>query len=202
MIRDLGQFEFFAAFATAGTFMNSGAGWDLNPDYGQGAQARRAPLIGMGEGFLIHITIDTAFVISSGTPILQIHVALSDTGELGASVLHTGDDFVVIGTVAPTEITVGGRTHMGLEAAQLTTADQYFIRVNPWTAPVGVNRAGGTVVGKDLRYMGLAVSNPNFDVAGPTGFSAGVVAGRLVKEGDIQLNPEDYAYPSGQVIVG
>lgn len=202
MIRDRGQFEFFSFAPTPGTFATSGNGWDLNPDFGQGHNPRKAPLPGQGKDVVFHVQVSAGFVIGNGTPIAQIHVALSNTGAIGASLLHTGSDFLVIGTLAPSEHTVGGRTHMGLAAAQLTVGTDFFMRVNPWAAAMGRNRAGSTVIGKDLRYMGLAVTVPNFDVGSNTGFSAGTLFAKIVDESDILATPQDFSYPSGVSFVG
>lgn len=201
MIRDRGQFEFFAFAPVVSTFLSPGTfGWDLNADYGQGQSPRKAPLIGQGEEFLFHLRVTTQFVIGSGTPVLQIHAALSNTGAPGASFMETGADLLFIGEVAPSIHTAGGRTHSGLVAAQLTLGTDYFMRVNPWTAAMGRNAAGSTVIGKDLRYLGIVLSNPRYDLG--DFFSAGQIFGKLIKSSANEMNPTDFLYPPGTVMVG
>lgn len=182
----------------AGVVATGSLGYDLNPDFGAGPNARRSPLIGMGEEFLVRVDITQTFNQEGlGQPVLQFHVVLSDTQSPSVVALNQ----IVIGSAMPGSVAVAQTPdiQVGFHLDQLVAGNQFFIRCNPWTAPLGRNAAGGTVIGKDLRYLGLICVMPNYHVADT--FASGQVKGYLVKHG----NPfawKDHAYPSATKIVG
>ena len=208
MIQDDGQI--LLAIPPAETFyISSTFGIDLNPDYGEGADPRRSPLPGMGEDWMVRVDVTGAFTEGAGAPMAQFHLVLSN---LGAGVeVHGGTSVISIGCQAPAQrlITVGEdppasnfKAYQGIRAADLTEGTHFFIRPNPWTASMGRNAAGSVVVGKELRYLGVAIMVPNYYISGALNvgttqyFDGGAITARLVKSGDVMQNPEDFMFPS------
>ena len=184
-------------------------GYDLNPSFGQGAQAQRSPLLNQsGEELVMRVTVTVAFVADLGAggeaPVAQFHVVLSDT--TAGSVINTAN-YVSIGcSCAPVSATAAGRLHFGYLAEDLTVGKHFFIRMNPWTREMGqaaqaVPGAHTAINGYDLRYVGLVIQNESHSVASCF-FSAGTVVGNFVKNSDIMQDPGDFAYPVGMSVVG
>lgn len=192
-----------AAIMTSGVgaavdFVSSGQGIDLNPDFGQGVDPRKAPLVGHGEMFYIRCDVTTAFAIGGGTPVVQAHAVISTNG----TSIHTGDP-IIVGSAMPSIHLASSRLLHGFVAAQLPVGSHFYIAVNPWTAYLGRNAAGATVIGKDYRYLGVMMSFPVYDVGPGTNFFAtGILTCRIVKQSDIAINPKDFVYPSGTHMVG
>lgn len=185
----------------SGLYITGSFGLDLNPDFGNGQSARKAPLPGQGEDWMLRVDVGLDFVNGVGgnnTPIAQIHAGLSDLGD-GVSITNS-TKFIIVGSAIPSTHTVGGRTMQGFVAAQLVIGNRFFIRVNPWTAPLGRDAVGGTVIGKDLRYLGVIITVPN--EADGDFFSGGGIVARLVKSSDVLQDPQDFIYPAGTVSVG
>lgn len=182
------------------TAFSSSPGYDLNPDFGTGQSARKSPLFSQGgEELLMRVTLTTAFTVALGTPVAQFHMVLSDT----AAAVATQPNFCIIGSnLGPLNI-IGARRHAGYIAADLTIGRHIFIRANPWTAIMGRSHEAVpvTLVGKDLRYVGLMITNPHSDV-GPSAFGTNVCTWNFVKIGDVMENPEDFIYPAATVHVG
>lgn len=197
MIQDEGQVLLAAAPAST-LFVGSSFGYDLNPDFGTGQNARKAPLVGQGEDWMLRLDVVDAFSAAAGTPIIQFHAVLSTVG--AGVVVHTGDT-AVIGSLMPSTHVVSGRTMLGFHVAQLPAGAHFFMRLNPWTARMGRNVAGTTIIGKDLRYLGVLITVPNFDQGGNPAAN-GSIAARILKSSEISQDPKDFAYPSGTRIVG
>jgi hypothetical protein len=187
-------------------------GVDLNPDFGLGDQPqsgptsptellRKSPILGMEGDILIRVDVTEDFVAVVGTPAddpaLQFHAVLSATQS--TSVIFTGTDFVCIGSnVGPFNIeAVDGRTLNGYLAADLTVGKSFFIRLNPWVEGMGRGLTLDPHDARDLRYLGLVtlVTTGAGDGANSY-FSDGQVIGRIVQQGDIAHDPEDFIYPS------
>ena len=185
---------------SAGNLFDSSFGIDLNPDFGQGQQARKSPLIGMGHELLFRIDVDVGFA-QGGTavPIYQIHAALSSAGN-GVKIT-SGSNIIIIGTVTPSvhSFAQDPAIVVGLHIDQLAFGSRFFLRLNPWTNPMGRNVAGGAVIGKDLRYLGLIITQTNYHTA--SCFGTGIVRGKLVTQGDVMDQPSDYVYPSATTII-
>lgn len=176
-------------------YLGTAATIDLNPDYGTGQQARRAPVQGFSSGFALMIEVLTSFAAGSGSPVLQIHAAVS-----GSSSTLGSTNVAIVGSSAAPQQSVGGRFAWGYLASQLTAGTRFFIRLNPWTASMGHDIVSSSIDGKILRYLGLVLYVPNYDTGAY--FSAGSVTGRIVPTGHIADSAEDYAYPSGVSFAG
>jgi len=164
-------------------------GYDLNTDFGTGHQARKASTPGLGEGLMVHVEVVTSFVENSGFPVAQFHAVLSNN-------ILPALNPISIGCSAATRHLIGARHHWGYRVGELVQGNQFFISLNPWTTPMGKDLTYTDIDQKDLRYLGLCITQPNFDVAG-TFYTAGAIRGRLVKQGDIFQNPAEFHMPSG-----
>ena len=200
MIQDLG-FAFNVTTPPPPTVSHiSSTGYDLNPDFGNGPAARKSPLLGPGgEDVLLRIDVLTNFAAAAGAPICQFHAIISDT--IGPALIL--GNFIHVGSnVGPNNALAAPpnpRNHPGYLAADLVAGDQLFIRFNPWTEAMG--RRLAPTQGFDLRYLRLAMLNPNAE-DGTTGFSAGAVQAAFVAASDISSTPQDFIYPAGRVMVG
>jgi hypothetical protein len=154
-------------------------------------------LAGQGEDWMFRIDVGQAFTVAAGEPVAQFHAVLSTN----ATDVALGDP-IVIGSVMPALFNVGTLLVNGFIAAQLTVGKRFFLRVNPWTAGMGRGFGGGTIIGKDRRYLGVLVSNPMGDAGELNKFGAGAIAVRMVKSSDVIQDPSDFIYPAATVTVG
>lgn len=195
MIQDA-SFVFNLDAPGGGVIAAASTGYDLNPDYGSGQYARKAPLIGVGEDFCVRVDVTNAFVqMGIGVPVFQFHMALSDLPSMLSA------NMVIIGSSMPSQTLVAQTPdiQIGWNITQLTLGAQFYIRCNPWTAPMGRSAAGAALIGKDLRYLGLICVQPNYHVADT--FAEGSVDARFVKHSDT-YSWKDHAYPSAVKHVG
>ena len=196
--------QLIALFPASGLYSNGTFGIDLNPDFGSGpsavtAEQRRGTLPGMGDDMLFRVRVASAFAIGAGEPVAQFHAVLSEVGD-GVAV-SGGSNVISIGVAASSRVNVSSVTYSGMAVADLTLNSQFFIRFNPWTAGMGRDAVGGTVIGKNLRYLGVNIVVPNY-LGGTHAFSAGLIDVVLVKSSDVMQDPTDFAYPPGTVMVG
>jgi len=199
MIEDDGHL-LVASAPASGVFEASTFGIDLNPDFGTGASARQSPIPGAGgEEIMFRVSVTTAFAVGAGEPGAQFHAVLSDLGD-GVAV-HTGASVISIGVQSARVFLNTADVWSGYQAADLPVNTHFFIRFNPWTSGMGRNFADAVVIGKNLRYLGVAITVPNYD-GGTHAFSAGSISAVLVKSSDVLQNPEDFAFPAGMVVTG
>lgn len=214
MIQDDG-FTFTAAIPGSGSWIASSFGYDLNPDYGQGQNARRAPVPGMGEEWLMRVDVGGDFTVGAGQPMAQFHMVLASSG--AGTEVHLATSMISIGIQAPAQrlITwgenppVGGLyPFSGFRADDLVQGAHFFIRPNPWSKYMGRNASDAVVDPQTLRYLGVAIIVPNYYTAGalavgtPAYFDGGFITATLVKSSDIIQDPNDFAYPCGTKMVG
>lgn len=187
----------FTVSAPAITVVAAGStGYDLNADFGNGQYPRRSPLIGAGEEFLVRVDVTQTFVAGGiGDPVFQFHLVIADTPTLPAL------NMITIGSAAPGSVAVAQTPdiQLGFHVSQLALGNYFFIRANPWSACLGRNAVGSTVIGKDLRYLGLLCVMPNYHVLDT--FATGQVKGYLVSS-STAFAAKDHIYPSATKIVG
>lgn len=170
---------------------------DLNPDYGKGINARRAPWVGWGEDIMMRVDITTNFVATAGdVPLVQFHVVVGAATSLVAPVIIGSN----VGTLSLAATGPPVDLRPGYLVTDLVVGNHFFIRFNPFTEPMSRNSVGGAINAQTLRYMGLMLVNPMQIFAGDPGFTAGAVEGYLVKSSEVVDRPRDAIYPSGVTI--
>lgn len=188
-----------------GVALSGSTGHDLNPDFGNGQNPRKAHMPGQSDGDLalrVDVTANFTEVIDTPAvqPLLQFHAVLSTTG---ATVI-TGNDFVVVGSnVGPFDIQAGASV-LGYNAAELTVGKSFFIRVNPWVATQGrsiLSAGGADLLVQDLRYFGVVLYVPQAAGGSESYFSTGITQAYFVKNSEVAWNPGDFAYPSAVSII-
>lgn len=176
-----------------------GLGYDLNADFGNGQNARKALQPGQTGEMVMRVDIDATFTIGTGAPIAQFHAVLSETGS--PTVLSGLNDFVIIGSSLGPMNTSGNFSHAGYVAADLVAGESFFIRLNPWTNAMSRCLANADINVQDLRYLGLMISVPNAEAAASPFFDGGLATMSLVLTSDISWDPADFQYPSGVNII-
>lgn len=191
----------------------SGLGYDLNQDFGlggtvgpptavngfvrPGGPARKAPYPGQTGEWLMHFRVTTSFVANAGFPMVMFNAALSE-----AQIPGGGGNFIIIGSSCATRQIIGTRAHVGYREEQLVAGNQFFVRMNPWTTPMGKDVAFATKEAKDLRWLLPAMTFPTHDTAAATVyFSAGSVQARMVLASDVFQNPEEFIYPTSRLVI-
>ena len=173
---------------------------DLNAEFGTGptavaAETRRAPLISQTQGLMLRLDIAATFVAGAGTPRAIFHAVVSDS-----PLLTPPFETAIIGSsTGPLNDLTSPNFQVGWTVDELVAGKSLFISLNPWTDLMGrtlaVPGSRTPLVGKNLRYLGIASNTVNWNVT-TSFFSIGGVTMTLVRQADIGWNPSDFIYPT------
>lgn len=202
-----GLAQFGVAAPGQGISLAGSIGYDMNEDFGAGAQPSAGPALptelertvqypGQTGELMMRCDVFTPFVAALGTPLLQLHVVVSVQG---TSTILSGNQYVSIGANTGPYDLQGAVTYNGFKAEELTAGTSIYVRMNPWSTNMGRSILSGSsfnLTAQEFRFIGLVLVVPMAIGGSDDYFSAGSMIGKFVTQSDIGHSPADFIYPS------